>query len=123
MSMAVMSILIEVCNAMHETSGNLLAQIPASLPQELLQTILERPGLRIERIISHGHASPPDFWYDQEQHEWVLLVQGAARLQLDDRTVELLPGDYLNIPAHQRHRVAWTTPDEATIWLAIFYSG
>ena len=108
---------------MHATSGNLLAQIPTSLPQELLQTILERPGMRIERIVSHGHASPPDFWYDQEQHEWVLLVQGAARLQLDDRTVELLPGDYLNIPAHQRHRVAWTTPDEATIWLAIFYSG
>lgn len=107
---------------MDETSGNLLAQIPASLPQELLQTILERPGLRIERIVSHGHASPPDFWYDQEQHEWVLLVQGAARVQFEDRTVELLPGDYLYIPAHQRHRVAWTTPDEVTIWLAIFFA-
>lgn len=120
MSMAAMSILIGAYNAMHETSGNLLAEIPASLPQELLQTLLERPGLRIERIVSHGHASPPDFWYDQEEHEWVLLVQGAARLQFEDRTVELLPGDYRYIPAHQRHRVAWTTPDEATIWLAIF---
>ena len=105
---------------MDETSGNLLAQIPSSLPQELLQTLMERPGLRIERIVSHGHASPPDFWYDQAEHEWVLLLQGAARLQFEDRTVELLPGDYWYIPAHQRHRVAWTTPDEATIWLAIF---
>ena len=107
---------------MHETSGNLLAQIPTSLPQELLQTLLERPGLHIERIISHGHASPPDFWYDQEQHEWVLLLQGAARVQFEERTVELLPGDYLYIPAHQRHRVAWTTPEQTTIWLAIFFA-
>lgn len=105
---------------MDEAAGNLLAQIPASLPQELLQTLLERPGLRIERIVSQGHASPPDFWYDQEEHEWVLLLQGAARVQFEDRTVELSPGDYIHIPAHQRHRVAWTTPDEATIWLAIF---
>lgn len=105
---------------MREAAGNLLAQIPASLPQELLQTLLERPGLRIERIVSQGHASPPDFWYDQEEHEWVLLLQGAARVQFEDRTVELSPGDYIHIPAHQRHRVAWTTPDEATIWLAIF---
>ncbi len=108
---------------MHETSGNLLAELPTSLPQELFQTLLERSGLRIERIVSRGHASPPDFWYDQEQHEWVLLLQGAARLQLEDRMVELLPGDYVNIPAHQRHRVAWTTPDATTVWLAIFYSG
>ena len=62
-----MSILIEACSAMHETSGNLLAQIPTSLPHELLQTLLERPGIRIERIVSRGHASPSDFWYDQHE--------------------------------------------------------
>ncbi len=108
---------------MHETSGNLLAQIPTSLPHELLQTLLERPGIRIERIVSRGHASPSDFWYDQEEHEWVLLLQGAARVQFEDRTIELSPGDYVDIPAHQRHRVAWTTPDEVTIWLAVFHAG
>ena len=100
---------------------NLFADLPATLPDELFQTLLAAPHVRIERIVSRGHASPPDFWHDQSQREWVLLVQGAARLQFDEATVELKPGDFINIPAHQRHRVEWTTPTEPTIWLAVFY--
>lgn len=105
---------------------NLFTDLPKSLPDELTQTLLTAANVRIERIVSHGHASPPGFWYDQAEHEWVLLIQGAARLRIafddaDDQVVEFGPGDYLNLPAHQRHRVEWTTPDEVTIWLAVFY--
>jgi cupin 2 domain-containing protein len=100
---------------------NLFADIPASLPNELIETLLTRPNLRIERIVSHGHASPDNFWYDQDQHEFVVLLQGAAQLRFEDEIVSMTPGSFLEIPAYRRHRVEWTTPDEPTIWLAIFY--
>lgn len=101
--------------------ANFFADIDASFPHELSTTLLDVPKVRIERIVSHGHASPHDFWYDQEQNEWVIVLKGAARLRFEDGTVEMKPGDFLNIPAHKRHRVEWTIPGEATIWLAIFY--
>lgn len=103
-------------------TNNLFHNIPQELPDELIQTILSAPGIRIERIISKGHRYSPDFWYDQDQSEWVLVLQGEARLQFQDHTLLLQPGDYVNIPAHVKHRVAWTTPDQETIWLCIFYS-
>jgi len=78
-------------------------------------------GECVERIVSHGHCSPDGFWYDQGQYECVLVIQGAARIEFEDRVLELRPGDFINIPAHHRHRVAWTTPDEPTIWLAVHY--
>ncbi len=95
--------------------------IPVDLPQELCETLLTAGKVRVERIVSRGHASPPGFWYDEADHEWVLLVAGAARLRFDgeEYEVELKPGDYLNIPAHRRHRVEWTDPTQPTIWLAI----
>jgi len=102
---------------------NLFADLPNHLPAELFTKQLETDHFCIERIVSHGHASPEGFWYDQEQHEWVVVLKGAARLHFegDELPVELRPGDFLNIPAHQRHRLEWTTPDEPTIWLAIYY--
>lgn len=100
---------------------NLFTDLPANLPDELLTTLLNAAKIRIERIVSHGHSSPDGFWYDQDVHEWVIVVKGAARLQFEDRIVALKPGDFLNIPAHKKHRVEWTTPDEPTIWLAVFY--
>ncbi|MEO8496473.1 MAG: cupin domain-containing protein, partial [Planctomycetota bacterium] len=66
--------------------------------------------------------SAEGFWYNQQEHEWVVVLQGAARLQFEDELVELRPGDFVNIPAHRKHRVEWTTPDEPTIWLAVFYA-
>ena len=93
------------------------------IPEELFTTLLEDGDVRIERIVSHGHSSPPGFWYDQDQAEWVLVLRGAARLEFDDRVLDMRPGDFVNIPAHQKHRVAWTTPDEPTIWLAVHYGG
>jgi cupin 2 domain-containing protein len=101
--------------------GNLLHDIPKQLPDEVVQVILTAAQVRIERIISHGHASPEGFWYDQDQHEWVVVLKGAARLRVEDEIVEMKPGDFINIPAHKRHRVEWTTPDEPTIWLGVRY--
>ena len=100
---------------------NLFSNLPQNLPEELTTTLQEAPGVRIERIVSHGHSSPEGFWYDQDQAEWVLVLNGAARLEFEDRLLEMRPGDFVNIPAHKKHRVAWTTPDEPTIWLAVHY--
>ncbi|CAN5291117.1 cupin domain-containing protein [soil metagenome] len=104
-------------------TGNLFDEIPESLPTELTQFLLTATTFRIERIVSKGHQSPPDFWYDQDEHEWVLLIAGEARLRFkdDDRVVQLGAGMYLNIPAHVQHRVDWTVEDQETIWLAVFY--
>jgi cupin 2 domain-containing protein len=115
---------VEECPPAIATGDNLFQNVPADLPQELFQTLLTAPNLRVERIVSHGHASPPGFWYDQDQSEWVVLLRGAAKLQFEgEEPVELMPGDFMDIPAHKKHRIAWTTPDEPTIWLAIFYGG
>lgn len=102
---------------------NLFSDIPANLPGELFTTLLEAADVRIERIVSHGHASPEGYWYDQDRYEWVVLLKGAARLRFEDETIELKPGDFVNILAHRKHRVEWTTPDEPTIWLAVHYGG
>lgn len=106
-----------------EELSNIFAHLPDRLPKELVQILLEQNDIRIERIISHGHASPPDFWYDQPQHEWVIVLQGAARLQFEDGLRDMTVGDFINIPAGCRHRVDWTTPDEPTVWLGVRYGG
>ncbi len=103
--------------------NNLFDSLPTSIPNELIQVIAGNQHVRIERIVSHGHSSPDGFWYDQDENEWVIVLKGAARLRFDDRSVELKAGDFVNIPAHKKHRVEWTTPDEPTIWLAVFFVG
>ena len=106
-----------------EPHTNLFADLPASLPEELFQTLLSAPGLRIERIVSLGHANPEGFWYDQAEHEWVLLLSGAARLRFEgEEALEMGPGSFVNIPARRRHRVEWTDPKRPTVWLAIHYA-
>lgn len=102
---------------------SLFRRIPADLPHELLETLCQSEHVRVERIVSRGHASPEDFWYDQECHEFVLLVSGRARLAFVEGTptVELSSGDWLVIPAHVKHRVDWTDPGQDTIWLAVHY--
>lgn len=100
---------------------NILTHLPQNLSEELTTVLQQGHGVRIERIISTGHKSPEGFWYDQPDHEWVMVLTGAARLRLEDRFIEMQPGESINIPAHTRHRVDWTTPDEPTVWLAVFY--
>lgn len=102
---------------------NLLKNLPVDLSQEDIREILHAPGIRIERIVSRGQVSRPGFWYDQHESEWVMVLQGAARIRFetDNVLVDLAKGDSLHIPAHARHRVDWTDPEQDTVWLAIFY--
>ena len=102
---------------------NLLRDLPDARAGEITETLVAAPGMRIERIVSLGQASPPGFWYDQDEAEWVLLLAGAARLRFADEPAarDLRPGDQLLIAAHRRHRVEWTDPSAPTIWLAVFW--
>jgi cupin 2 domain-containing protein len=102
---------------------NLLADVPSQLQDELTQSLVTSPSVRIERIVSTGHTSPPGFWYDQQTHEWVLLLSGRARLRFEEgqRTIEMAPGSCMTIPAHTRHRVEWTDPSGPTVWVAVHY--
>jgi len=103
--------------------ANLLCDLPDAGIGEVSDTVLAAPGLRIERIVSLGQTSPPGLWYDQPQAEFVLLLAGAARLRFADEEAEraLGPGDWVQIVAHRRHRVAWTDPQHPTVWLAVFH--
>jgi cupin 2 domain-containing protein len=102
---------------------NLLSKVPRSIPDELFEKIVRTDLVMIERIISDGHASPPGFWYDQEHNEWVMVLQGSAGLSFDgtEDILVLKTGDCITIPAHRKHRVEWTDPEQKTIWLAVHY--
>ncbi|CAK0746191.1 cupin 2 domain-containing protein [Gammaproteobacteria bacterium] len=91
-------------------------------PLEQVDALLTRPDVRIERIVFWGQVSPPGFWYDQAEAEWVVVLHGQARLVLKEPDVilEMMPGDWIWIAARRPHRVDWTVPDEATVWLAVF---
>ena len=102
---------------------NLFAALPRDLEKEVGEDILRAEHVRIERIVSKGHSSPEEGWYDQAEHEWVMVLEGAGTLlYADGREVTLRRGDFVDIPAHTKHRVAWTDPDVPTVWLAVFYS-
>ncbi|HBP90425.1 MAG TPA: cupin [Nitrospiraceae bacterium] len=105
-----------------EVSQNLFANIPEHLDHELTIAMLRDRSIRIERIVSRGQSSPPEFWYDQEEHEWVVVLKGKATIKIErGSTIRLGPGDSLHLPAHTRHRVEWTDPQQDTIWLAVFW--
>lgn len=103
-------------------AGNLLRGLPTKLAEEDVSTLLIRPGLRIARIVSTGQSSPPGFWYDQADDELVVLLTGSAGLRLDGESHArvLQAGDWVEIPAHTRHRVEWTSTTQPTVWLAVF---
>ncbi|MBL1217593.1 MAG: cupin domain-containing protein [Planctomycetes bacterium] len=113
----------------HHTEPRRAVVVPAvtsspSTDREICETLLENSPVRIERIISTGQQSPPDFWYDQDWDEWVTVISGTAVLTVqhnDDRceTHSLGPGDSVYLPAHVRHRVERTDRDPPTIWLAV----
>ncbi len=103
-------------------NGNLLANLPRGNAGETFETLIETPGARIERIVSNGQASPPGFWYDQDRTEWVVVIAGAAGLTIEGapRTRTLRAGDFIELPAHVRHRVEWT--ETPTVWLAVHFA-
>lgn len=106
---------------MTPVNANIFQNIPAQLPEELIECLFKRDNIRLERIISKGHSTPAGQWYDQEGDEWVILLQGQATVlyQKDNQSFDLVAGDYLLIPAHTRHRVEWTAPELDTVWLAV----
>lgn len=103
-------------------ASNIFEQLPRDLEHEAFDGLVDGEHVAIERIVSRGHTSPDTGWYDQARREWVMLLRGAASLEFEDGAeVMLRTGDYLDIPAHARHRVTWTAPDVETIWLAVHY--
>ncbi len=101
---------------------NIFGDLPQNFDVEFFQNILESKNFTLERIISKGHSSPKDFWYDQEKNEFIILLSGSAILSFDDgRNFILKSGDYLIIPAHQKHRVDKTDLKNKTFWLALHY--
>ncbi len=101
---------------------NIFENIPSSIPEEIIEMLVDSDKIKVERIISKGHVSPKDFRNDQDKNEFVILLKGSAKLlfENDEQTI-LSAGDYINIPAHKKHRVEWTDPKTETIWVAIFY--
>ena len=90
--------------------------------EEFIEEILSRQNnFRIERIVSQGHVSPKDFWYDQDEFEWVAVLQGEAELEFKDYKIKLKPGDYVLIEPHELHRVSWTSSAPQCVWLAVFF--
>jgi len=104
-------------------TGNLFSNLPDHLPEEAFEPLLKTPAFWLERILSQGHSTPKGEWYDQAHDEWVVLLAGSAGLAFEGTPSLLVmhPGDYIRIPAHLRHRVEWTAPDQQTLWLAIHY--
>ncbi len=102
---------------------NLFADVPRELPEELVDVLAENSHVRIERIVSGGHSSRAGFWYDQAESEWVIVLKGEAKLLMegDAAPLHMKAGDHVRIPPHRRHRVEWTTPDQPTVWLAVFF--
>ncbi|MBT5485218.1 MAG: cupin domain-containing protein [Gammaproteobacteria bacterium] len=103
--------------------GNVLADIPSQIPQELEQVFLENDNVLIKRIVSKGQKSPASEWYEQSDNEWVLVLQGEAILEFENgEDLHMQQGAFCFIPAQQKHRVKWTAEDEVTIWLAIHFT-
>jgi len=103
--------------------NNLFTSLPDHLDYEQVEDLLNQPNVKIERILSKGQTSPETGWYDQDVNEWVVVLQGSGEITFEDGgKVQLEPGDYINIPAHRKHKVSWTDPDNVTVWLAVFYS-
>jgi cupin 2 domain-containing protein len=101
-------------------SGNLFADVPDSENEQFLD-LFSAPGLEVERIVSPGQATPESEWLEQNWTEWVALLAGAAaiRFEVEPGPRTLAPGDWLSIPAGTRHRIEWTDPTRATVWLAV----
>jgi cupin 2 domain-containing protein len=104
-------------------SGNIYSAAPKILPEEFSEALVDSGKVRIERIISHSNSSPEGFWYDQEDSEWVMVLEGEAGLKIEgkEELLVLKPGDWVDIPAHVKHRVEWTDKSSRTVWLAVFY--
>ena len=101
---------------------NILKNIPNKIDEEIIENLINAGNVRIERIISHGQASPECFWYDQDENEFVIVLSGYGQIKFEDgEIVDMKEGDWLYIPAHKKHRVEQTDKENKTVWLAVFF--
>jgi catechol 2,3-dioxygenase-like lactoylglutathione lyase family enzyme/mannose-6-phosphate isomerase-like protein (cupin superfamily) len=89
------------------------AETPAT--GETFAALAQLGNTTIERIVSS--AAPATELYDQEQDEWVVLLRGAAELELAGKRTRLGPGDYVTLPSRTPHRVLSTAA--GSLWLAV----
>jgi cupin 2 domain-containing protein len=103
-------------------TANIFAGISKAVGEEQFQTLFENSAVKIDRIISQSYSSPENFWYDQAEAEWVIVLRGTATLEFETGgLVALNPGDHVMIPSHTKHRVHQTGPE--TVWLAVHVKG
>ncbi|MFH1837075.1 MAG: cupin domain-containing protein [Candidatus Omnitrophota bacterium] len=102
---------------------NIFSDIPGRFKKELFETIVEKDGIKIERIVSLGQKTPEGEWLSEAKSEWVVLVEGSAVIffEGEKEARELKAGDHLMIGPGQKHRVEWTDPDNRTVWLAVYF--
>lgn len=100
---------------------NIFDEIIVDKSEEKFFEIFKNETIKVEKIVSNGQKSPENFWYEQEKSEFILLLEGFAILEFENRVIELKKGDCLNIKAMEKHRVKFTSLDEPTIWFAVFY--
>ena len=102
---------------------NIFSDIPESFHDELFEDIISTENFRIKRIISSRHTTPKDKWYDQDKNEWIMVLKGNAELLFEEgnQIIKMKEGDYINIPAHLKHRVEKTDDKQETVWLTVFY--
>lgn len=96
--------------------------LPSALTtdEEVFETIVSSKNILIERIISTGRKTADGTWYDQKKDEWVVLLQGEAELSFENgRKINMRSGDYIFLPAHEKHRVEKTSSAAPCIWLAV----
>lgn len=102
---------------------NIFDSIPSEINEEIFEDLVKGENVRIERILSKGQVSPENGWYDQDENEWVIVLEGTGIVAFEDgREIKLEKGDFINIPRHQKHKVLWTDPENVTVWLAVFYT-
>jgi cupin 2 domain-containing protein len=101
---------------------NFFKNIPSESPEEIIEILQSSGNTRIERIISYGQASPENFWYEQDENEWAIVLEGQAELEYPNgKVITMKPGDFVYIPRGEKHRVKSTSQEEKTIWLAFFF--
>ena len=100
---------------------NLFTHIEVNKKEEIFFEIFKNETIKIEKIVSNGQKSPDNFWYEQKESEFILLLEGFAILEFENKQIELKKGDCLNIEAFQKHRVKFTSLEEPTVWFAVFY--
>ncbi len=109
---------------MQTLKGNIfdLSNYSFSPIEEFFETIFQNENIKVERIISYGNTTPTDFWYDQDEYEFVILLKGNAILEFEkSEKISMNPGDFILIEPHQKHRVVYTSTEEHTFWLTVFF--